>query len=422
MPRRIRKKFHRCSKVVGLALLALILSPPLRAQSLSLDEAVRRAGDQAPRLQAQDAAIEAAREDASRAGALPDPMLEVGIENLPVTGPDAFDPSVDDMTMKRIGLRQDIPSSAKRGARRLFADKRVEAAQADAIAERLRVQREAAEAWIELWAVRQQQAVLERMREQAQLAAALAKARVRGGGSPGDALAAESALLDFDSRLEVLRGDEAQAGSRLRRWVPSVADPVPAGEPDFSALPLTRTKLVDRVDDMGPLLVARARVESAAAAVDVSRADKRPDWSVRAAYGQRDRDRSDMLTLEVGVSLPLFGRNRQDRDVLAREAEYRQAVALEEDDRRALVAELDAAFARWESLRRQVALHADRLLPLARDRSAVALAAYRAGGALQPWLDARNAELEVHQAHAEHLGELARAWVALAFLLPESSS
>jgi len=66
-------------------------------------------------------------------------------------------------------------------------------------------------------------------------------------------------------------------------------------------------------------------------------------------------------------------------------------------------------------------LHADRLLPMARDRSAVALAAYRAGGALQPWLDARTAELEVHQAHAEHLSELARAWAALAFLLPESA-
>jgi outer membrane protein TolC len=419
MPRRILK-IHPRSSLAGLALYALALASPGHAQTLSLAEVVHRAGDQASRLQAQDAAVEAARQDAARSGALPDPMLEVGIENLPVTGADAFDTGAEDMTMKEIGLRQDIPSSAKRQARRLFADKRVEAAQADAIAERLRVQRAAAEAWIELWAVHQQQGVLARMREQAQVAAALAKARVRGGGSPGDALAAESALLDFDSRLEVLRGNEAQAKSRLRRWVPSAVDPILAGEPDFSVLPVNRARMVERIDEMGPLLTARARVESAAAAVDVSRADKRPDWSVRASYGQRDRDRSDMLTLEFGVTLPLFGRNRQDRDVLARQAEYRQALALEEDDRRALAAELDAAFARWESLRRQVELHADRLLPLARDRSAVAMAAYRAGGALQPWLDARSAELEVHQAHAEHLSGLAQAWAALAFLLPES--
>jgi hypothetical protein len=69
-------------------------------------------------------------------------------------------------------------------------------------------------------------------------------------------------------------------------------------------------------------------------------------------------------------------------------------------------------------LKRQVVLHEDALLPLAQDRSATTLAAYRAGGDLQPWLDARRDELDVHLAHAEHLGELGRAWAALAFLLP----
>lgn len=57
-------------------------------------------------------------------------------------------------------------------------------------------------------------------------------------------------------------------------------------------------------------------------------------------------------------------------------------------------------------------------MPLAQDRSATTLAAYRAGGELQPWLNARRDELDVHLAHAEHLGELGRAWAALAFLLP----
>ena len=80
-----------------------------------------------------------------------------------------------------------------------------------------------------------------------------------------------------------------------------------------------------------------------------------------------------------------------------------------------------AAFARWEALKRQVALYEQRLLPLARDRSAAALAAYRAGGELQPWLDARTAELDIHRSHAERLGELGHAWAALAFLIPEAT-
>jgi outer membrane protein TolC len=162
-------------------------------------------------------------------------------------------------------------------------------------------------------------------------------------------------------------------------------------------------------------------VESAAAALDVARADKHPDWSVAASYGQRAAGRSDMVMLEVGIGLPLFTRNRQDRGVAAREAEYQAALATREDMRRQEIARVRADLARWEGLKRQVALHEDALLPLARDRSATALASYRAGGPLQPWLEARRDELDAHLSHAEHLGELGRAWAALAFLLPSEA-
>ena len=398
-------------------MLARAAEPPL-----TLAEAVRLAGMQAPRLKAQDAAVAAAEAEASRAGALPDPMLMVGIENLPVTGGDAFDPTVDDMTMKRIGVRQEFPAAAKRNAQRTLALRQVDEARAQAVAERLGVQRAAADAWIDAWAATHQVHALEQLREQARLAAKLARARAAGGsGSLADALAADAAGLELDNELEAARGRRDAALAALRRWVPGASVPSLADTPDFDSLPLSSAQVRTRLDDSAPLLGSSARVETAAAAVDASRAEKRLDWSLTAAYGQRDRDRSDMLSVEVGIALPLFQRTRQDRGVLAREAEYQQALALREDDRRALAAEIDAAFARWETLKRQVALHVQRLLPLARDRSAAALAFYRAGGELQPWLDAREAELDVHRSHAEHLGELGHAWAALAFLVPEAT-
>jgi outer membrane protein TolC len=420
MPRFISTDFRRRGPLV-FVLLALAVAASAHAQSLTLSEAVRRASAQAPRLEARDAAIDAAREDAARAGRMPDPMLVFGIDNLPVTGADAFDTAADDMTMKRIGLRQEVPAPAKRAALRALASRRVELVQVEAVAERLQVQQAVAEAWIDAWSARQQLQAVTALREQAAMAATLAKARSKGGGGLDEALAAQAAVLEIDNRLEELRADAAAAVARLVRWLPGVTDADLAGAPDFATLPLDRNELRARIDSLGPLLGAGARVESAAASVDVARAEKRPDWSLMASYGQRERERSDMLMLEVGVSLPLFGRNRQDRDVLARQAEYRQAVAMQEDERRAMLAEVDAAFARWQALQRQVALHEERLLPLAHDRSTVALAAYRAGGPLQPWLDARAAELEVHRAHAEHLGELGRTWATLAFLLPENT-
>lgn len=405
-----------------LAVLALVGAPaPSRAAeaTLTLDEAVRLAGEQAPRVQAQAAAVDAARAEASRADALPDPMLMVGIDNLTVTGGNAFDPSVDDMTMKRIGVRQDVPAAAKREARRTLAERRLDEAQTRVDTERLRAQRAAAEAWIDAWAAGHQVHSLEALRDQARLAAKLARARAaNGAGSMADALAVDASVLEIENELEAARGGRDAALAKLRRWAPDAAVDAMT-DPDFDRLPVTREQLLFRLDELGPIRGDAAFVETAAAEVAVARSDKRPDWSLTAAYGQRDRDRSDMLSVEVAVALPWFANRRNDAAVLARESEYRQAVALRDDRRREMAAEIDAAFAHWETLKRQVALHETRLLPLARDRSAAALAAYRAGGDLQPWLDVRAAEFEVHRSHAEHLGELGHAWAQLAFLLPE---
>ena len=395
-------------------------SHALAADPLTLAEAMHIAGAQPLRVQAQEAAVAAAEADASAAGALPDPVLVVGIENLPVTGGDALDPSADDMTMKQFGLRQEFPAAGKRSARRALAQRQVDEARTQAVVEGLTVRRAAADAWIAAWAVEHEVHASEQLREQARLAAKLARARAGGGGSLSEALAAEAAALELENQLEEAKARRDSALAALRRWVPGTQE-VAMQNPEFGTLPFTQAQLLARLDGLAPLLGGSARAEKAAAAIDVARADKRSDWSITAAYGQRDRDRSDMLSVEVEIALPWFQRGRTDSGVLAREAEYQQALALRDDERRALAADIEAAFARWEALKRQVALHENRLLPVARDRSAAALAAYRAGGELQPWLDARDAELQVHRSHAEHLGELGHAWAALAFLVPENT-
>jgi outer membrane protein TolC len=409
----------RLSGRLAIVLLLLARSALAAPPALTLEEATRLATERAPMLEARRAGIGAAQAEAARAGALPDPMLVVGIDNLPVTGPDAGDFGADDMTMKRVGLRQDIPSRAKREARRTLATRSVEEAKALSTAEWLSVQRATALAWIDLWATQRELAGLHMLRDQAALAARLAKARVTGGGeSPSDALATEAAVLELDNRIEAAVATHSAAQAGLARWIGDAVVGTTSATPDFGALPVSEAQLLTNADRLGPLLPAGAQLESAAAAIDVARAEKRPDWSVAASYGQRAGDRSDMLMVEVGIGLPLFARNRQDRGVAAREADYRAALATREDLRRQEIAKIRADIARWNGLKRQVALHESALLPLARDRSQTALAAYRAGGDVQSWLSAERDELNAHLSHAEHLGELGRAWAALAYLLP----
>ncbi len=414
---------QHCSYLAGFLLAFLFFVGPSWAATpaVRFEEAMRVAVQRAPELAARRSQIDATRQDAARAAALPDPRLIAAIDNLPVTGSDAFDFSADMMTMKRIGLMQQFPARAKRQARQALADRTVEQAQALTVAEQLSVRQSAAQAWVSLWAAEQELGALAGLREQSALAVRIAKAQLSGGmGTAVDALATQSASLELESRIAAAEAGVGAARGSLARWVGDASDAMrtEGNPPDFSTLPTTESMLLAAVDQVGPLLAWQRREAVAEAAVALAAADKRSDWSLGASYGQRDGGRSDMLMIEFSVGLPLFTANRQDRSIAARRAELESVAFSREDARRAQLEAIRRALAQWKGLKRQIELKEQQQLPLARDRAEVAVASYGGGGELQPWLVARREELELHVMHARELGELGRAWAALAFLLP----
>jgi outer membrane protein TolC len=387
--------------------------------SISFDEAVRRAVERAPALDMRRAQTVSAQEEARRAAALPDPKLSVGIQDLPVTGGGAFNPDTSDFTMKKIGVMQEFPSRAKRDARQALADRTIDQASAMTLSDELVVKRSAAEAWIAMWSAQHEVDALQALREQSLLAERAARARLSGGsGNAVDVLAAKAATLDLDNRLEASHAQLASARAMLLRWLGEEVAAVASAPPDFTSLPIGEAALLRSIDHQGALLPWRAHEQVASAQVDLARAEKHPDWSVGVSYGQRDHF-SDLVSVEFSIDLPLFPGARQDRGIAARQADYEATLDAHEDARRVQRQQLQSDLAQWAGLKRQVARDEEQLLPLARDRSRIALAAYRGGGALQPWLDARRAEIDEEISHARMSGDLGRAWAALAYLLPE---
>jgi cobalt-zinc-cadmium efflux system outer membrane protein len=397
------------------------------AAGISFDDAQRLAAERAPMLRARQAQIAATREEAVRAAALPDPKLTLGLANWPVTGAGAFDFRADDMTMKQIGVMQEFPARAKRQARQAVADRGIEQAQALSAAERLAVRRGVAEAWIALWAARREVSALQTLREPADVAVRTAKARLAGGiGTVTDTLATQAAALELENRIDAAQATSEAARAGLARWLCVEPEDLDAEDapPELTELPVAPATLLASIDRQGPLLPWRSREALAEVEVDAAIAEKRPDWSLGVTYGQRDRmpngeSRSDMLMVEVAIDLPLFPRNRQDRGVAARRAELDAVVAEREEARRLQTETVRRALADWQGLQRQVTRKETESLPLAHDRAKTALAAYAGGGDLQPWLEARRDEIELHLEHARHLGELGRVWAALAYLLPD---
>ena len=100
---------------------ALLSAHWAAATPLSLDQALDLAVQRSQLARAARAGATGAAEMARAAGQLPDPMLAVGVDNLPATGPDRLRTSAEAMTMKRIGIAQEWVPADKRAARESVA-------------------------------------------------------------------------------------------------------------------------------------------------------------------------------------------------------------------------------------------------------------------------------------------------------------
>lgn len=405
--------------VIALVSVALPLYAASAGNPLSLKEAIRMATGRAPQVQAQMLRTEAARHDAVRAGRLPDPKLTAGINNLTITGPQAFNAMADSMTMRTIGLTQEIPSGAKRDAQKAVAQAGVQLSAAEVTTVRLAVKRATAGAWVRLWAAQTERKQLKALQGQFALAVTLAQAKLKGGaGSATDVLAAQSAVVQLANRLTAADATIRSARAALKRWVGNTTTGTLAKAPDFSSLPVPPATLHRNLNRQGPLLGWTAREAQARAKLALAKAGKHPNWSVGLVYGSRI-GRPDMLGIQFGVSLPIFPGNRQDQDISARYADRNAIAAAHENARRAQRQAVAANLAEWHGDTQQVTTYRTKLLPLAADRSRTALAAYRGGGSLEPWLEARRDEIDTRIAYANALAAWGQAWAQLAYLLPD---
>ena len=125
---------------------------------------------------------------------------------------------------------------------------------------------------------------------------------------------------------------------------------------------------------------------------------------------------------QVSIDLPLFQANRQDRGVAAKMAQVEQMRALREDALRQHVADAKASWADWEAASERLQRFDSALLPLARERAQLALAAYRGGqGQLSAVLEARRTEIDLRLQQLQLAAEQGRAYAQLLYFLPKEN-
>ncbi len=387
---------------------------------LTLGQAQQLAVARSRQLNAQDLAVTASREMAVAAGQLPDPILKAGIDNLPVSGPDRGSLTNDFMTMRRIGVMQELTRSDKRQLRaeryNRLANKSL-AEKASAIAA---IQRDTAIAWLDQYYSERMLALIAEQSIQAKLEIEASEGNYRAGrGSQADIFAARSALSMVDDRSSEFQRKVRTAKTMLNRWTGIAAELRLAGEPSIGNIRLDLSALDKSLAHHPQIAVMTKQTEIAETDAKLAEANKKPDWSIEVAFQQRGSAYSNMVS--VGISLPFQWdqKNRQDRELSSKLAMVEQAKAEREETLRAHVAETRAMVGEWQSDLERSVRYERELIPLAKERTQAILGAYRGGKAnLTDLLAARRNEIDVRLQALQLQADTARLWAQLNFLFP----
>ncbi len=268
--------------------LALGICPAFAQTSLSLERAVSDAATRSPLLSASDSQARAAREMAVAAGQLPDPVLKLGLNNLPVDGPDRYSVTRDFMTMRSVGVMQELTRADKRKARAARAEREVELAQVARQATIADTQRSTATAWLERSYLESMRDLMQAQLTQAELQAQAAETLYRSGkGSQAEVFAARASVEQLRDALAQVDRQVAVATLQLGRWVGEGAQQ-PLEPRPVLALPAWTEGVLAQHLAQHPQIAAAAQQEAIADSdAALARAARSSDWSVELMYSQR---------------------------------------------------------------------------------------------------------------------------------------
>lgn len=386
--------FHVRLQACFLPTLVFVCTGNLFAQGLDFDAALRTAAQRAPTLQARAASVQGSKALQTSAAELPDPKLSVGIDSLPINGPDRGSLTRDNFTQRQIGWTQDMPNRAKRSARTDAALARTERDQAFLQMERLSVRREAGLAWLAAYFADKRLQLFEQLITQQSLLQDTATAQLAAGKiAPADVTAIKLEVLALGDRRDELERDKHHAHAMLRRWTGEAPATRLSGEAPRLAVDRAYLEAnLERSPEIAALTPARAMAD---ADLREAEAAKSGDWSWSLRYGKRGPAYSDFVSAQLTFDLPLSVDRRQQPQVEARqkeliriEAEREEVIKRQKQDLETQLSELDELNSKLNRLTQQT-------LSLTAQKTALTLAAYESGrDKLASVLEARKQQTE----------------------------
>jgi cobalt-zinc-cadmium efflux system outer membrane protein len=385
------------STVLFSSIVTIVLSVSARAQQLeplTLDRVVALYIDKNLQLQAARYRVERTRADEIAARLRPNPSLSLTAENLRLTGPTSF----GRLNEFGISYAETIELGGKRDLRMRVADATVSAAESQLADTMRKGIAEVKHLYLNALLTRYNVDVATENRQTFEQLLQVNLARFQEGRI------AEADLIKV--RLERIKFDSAvkQADLDLRRATITLLDRLGAstfatqqvsGELD-SALVVPDISILRAValEERPDILQAQRELDATNYRLALEQARSRPDILPFAGYKRLASDNTVMF----GVSIPLKTHDHNEAGIARAQADQKIAQAQLELARNHALAEVESAYASFQTSRGQVQTFRNELLEQAEDSRSIALAAYEEGATpLLPVLEAQRTRAEVRQ-------------------------
>lgn len=370
--------------------------PARSAAAPSPDTLIALAQRHSPSLAAMRARVQAARERVRPAGALPDPTLEVMLQNVDFP---RWTVGEEDMSMIGPQLSQGIPFPGKRGARRRVAQAEVVVQEHELEHLHRQVAQSLRTAYARLYALDRERRSLGAGRELLTMLAATVRGRFSSGSADAEAaLKARLVVARLEERLDDLVAERADVTAGIEALIDDASGMMQAevdSLPAVSVPSLPWTPMV--AEGSGEVVVRLAEIEVAERKLRAAGIERWPDFMAGAGLGLRG-DRDPVVTLKLGLDLPLWSASKQGPRVRAAAQELMAARASLREVQAAARAEAARLEAQWLRSTQQIARYSETLVPQSSLTFDAARSNYLAGRGdfaaviedLGMWLEARS--------------------------------
>lgn len=334
-----------------------------------------------PEIAQSRAAVEAEERRVPQAGALPDPVLSLGIQNDGFRG---IEIGKVETSFYSIMATQAFPFPGKRGLREQVAsiEKQRSGARLDRV--RLSVEAQVRRAYLDFVLARDQLALLGELESLWQQAEVAARTRYESGEAPqSDLLRAQLERARLQQRRWALEADVANKLAVVNRLrVRPLDEPLATSARIWETTdprPVSADAAAQDAEGRSPeLKLAVLGVEQSGRRVDLARRERWPDFSVSAAVMPRGA-LEPMWQLGVSVSVPIWAGRKQAKAVEENQARQVSEAQGEAAIRQILRLRARERMALLEALVRSNRSYRDAVLPLSDATTRSTLAQYTVG-------------------------------------------